>query len=286
MNTKIFKFLFVLTIVFSAYSASALSYVPPSGAACNFTRDLMPGTWGEDVRCLQQYLKTSGTSVSGFIYPDGNFGPLTSQALMQWQTMNGIPASGYFDATSRAKYFEISGYSGGGIFNPPFVDSEENRAAQRIKDTLEMMEDAEDEIEDSNKNTSSAKNSLEDAEEDLMDAVREFFIKKNFSKAFRLADDAFDNAEEAFEDAGGRTKKESAKEAIKDAKDAINDAENDIEEADDDGDDVDEAEDILRDAEDKLDEAEEEFDDKNYDKAEDLAEDAIELADDAVDAID
>ncbi len=116
MKTNILKALFLSAIVLLAARAEAQT--------CNFTRDLYQGTWGEDVRCLQQYLSTatgysapgygySGLPSQTYIIPDGFFGPLTAQALMQWQATKGIPASGYFDAASRAKYFELTGGAGG-----------------------------------------------------------------------------------------------------------------------------------------------------------------------------
>ena len=46
MKTKIFGVLFLASALFVALNAEA--------ANCNFTRDLGQGSWGEDVRCLQQ----------------------------------------------------------------------------------------------------------------------------------------------------------------------------------------------------------------------------------------
>lgn len=69
-----------------------------SGAAkCTFTRSLTVGSRGDDVKCLQEYLKVSPTS--------GFFGPLTKAAVAKWQSDNGVsPAVGYFGPLSQAKY--------------------------------------------------------------------------------------------------------------------------------------------------------------------------------------
>src|SRR3989344_5891551 len=118
MKTKIFAILFLGALPFMGSKAEALSMVYPGTTAytapvCNFTRDLGQGSWGEDVRCLQQYLSTAVAGgyggYQGYIIADGFFGPMTTQAVMQWQIMNGIyPAYGYFDAASRAKYLELT----------------------------------------------------------------------------------------------------------------------------------------------------------------------------------
>jgi hypothetical protein len=305
MKTNIFKLIFLGAVALFAFEADA--------STCNFYRDLAQGSRGEDVRCLQQYLNNAGfnTSFYQFSYPDGVFGPRTSQAVASWQAAYGLPSFGYFDATSRAKYFELmggvggigngdyynggyydGGYYGGGVSVDPgyqgyMYNNEEERARMRINDALIMMEDAEDEIEDSNENTNSAENSLEDAEEDMDDAIHAFFVDRDFSEAYDKADDAYKNAEDAFEDAGGDDgDREDAEDAIDDAEDAIDEAREEIEDADDDGADVDEAEDILDDAEDRLEDARDEYDDEDYDSAEELANEAEDLAQDAIDAID
>ena len=73
-----------------------------STAKCSFARSLTVGSKGEDVTCLQNYLKGAGhltVSATGF------FGSLTKVAVMKWQSANSIaPAFGYFGSVSRAKY--------------------------------------------------------------------------------------------------------------------------------------------------------------------------------------
>ncbi len=296
---KTLKILFLLGIGLFAFSAQAnyntnyytttTNYGNYYGAsACNFSRDLWQGMTGEDVRCLQQYLKDNAGGMN-FVYPDGIFGSLTRQAVMNWQMSYGIPASGIFDSFSRSKYFELTGGGyGGGDWSWNFGnDSYAQKATNKINEALEMIQDAEDEIDDSDDDTSSAEDSLEDAKDDMIDAVTAFFVDRDFREAFDKADDAFQNAEDAFDDAGGSSgDKEDARDAINDAQDAIDDARDEINYAEDNGADVDDAWDTLDDAENKLEDAEDEYDDKDYDDAEDLANDAEDLADDAVDDID
>ncbi len=281
MKTKVLKIVFLVVIAFCALGAEA-------STSCTFVRDMGEGMGGEDVRCLQQYLNDSGygTTFSRFSYPDGIFGPLTRQAVMHWQTTYGIPASGFFESLSRAKYFELignGGIGGGGIYLPP-VDSWERKAVEMIKNALMMVEEAQDEIGDSNRSSSSAKTNLRDAEKNIIDSLQAYFIDRNFAEAYNRASDALQNAEEAL-DNGGNTDKNDAKEAIDDAEDAIDDAEDDINNAASAGQNVNEARRLLDKARDRLDDAEDEYDDKDYDDAEELAKDAEEFADDAVDAI-
>jgi len=73
-----------------------------SADKCAFTRSLTVGSRGDDVTCLQNYLKGAGhLSVSA----TGYFGSLTKAAAASWQSANGVaPAVGYFGSISRAKY--------------------------------------------------------------------------------------------------------------------------------------------------------------------------------------
>src|SRR3990167_9993160 len=73
-----------------------------SADKCSFTRSLTVGSRGDDVTCLQNYLKTGGhLSVNA----TGYFGSLTKAATAAWQSANGVaPAVGYFGSISRAKY--------------------------------------------------------------------------------------------------------------------------------------------------------------------------------------
>ncbi len=81
----------------AALQAQLASQSPSSSAACSFSRDLTVGVKGDDVKCLQTYLKVSPTS--------GYFGPITQAAVSKWQSDNSVsPTAGYFGAKSRAKY--------------------------------------------------------------------------------------------------------------------------------------------------------------------------------------
>ncbi len=295
MKTHIFKVLFIFGLVFMAGGAEA--------NGCTFTRSLGEGARGEDVRCLQQYLMSSGNSYSyGYTATDGNFGPMTRQAVSLWQSRNGVyPAYGYFDPQSIAKYYELVPYStsynyyttGGSVLgastsiytNPITYSSTETRARQKIEEAVEAIEEAEDEIEDSSRNTSSAENYLEEAKDNLFQAVREFFVARDFADAEDFADDAIENAEDAQNEVDGGGNRSDADNAIDDARDAIEEAEDEIDDADDRGVYVRYAQDLLDEAQDLLDDAEEEFDDENYDEAEDLANDAEILAEEAIDEV-
>lgn len=293
MKTKIFKALFLSAIVLLAVRAEAQT--------CSFTRDLYEGSRGEDVRCLQEYLRSSQYGYT-YGYSDGVFGPMTRQALAQWQAGQGITASGFFDAISRARYSElmgnyniptpgvVGGYPGNYSYNSYVATPGAQRAQDKMWEALRMIGNAWDEIENTNRNTSSAKKDLKDAQDDLRDAAQEFFANGDYNDAYELAVDAFENAEDAFDkvDGGGSGTRADADDAIDDANDAIDDAEDEIDDARDRGVSstiINRAKDFLSDAEDKLDDAEEQFDDKDYDDAEDLANDAEDLAQDAIDEV-
>src|SRR3989344_471083 len=80
---------------------------PATGAVCNFSRNLSEGVTGDDVTCLQNYLKSTShfpaaTNSTGF------FGPTTKSSVIKWQTANGVaPASGFFGRISQEKYYTL-----------------------------------------------------------------------------------------------------------------------------------------------------------------------------------
>ncbi len=83
---------------------AALSASSSTSAGCSFTRDLTLGSKGDDVTCLQNYLKSKGffTYAGG---ATGYFGSITQSAVAAWQSSNAItPAAGYFGPKSRAAY--------------------------------------------------------------------------------------------------------------------------------------------------------------------------------------
>jgi peptidoglycan hydrolase-like protein with peptidoglycan-binding domain len=84
-------------------SGSSSASVPAAGK-CSFTRSLTVGARGDDVTCLQNYLKGTGhfTYAGG---ATGYFGGVTRTAVAAWQSANGVaPAAGYFGTLSRGKY--------------------------------------------------------------------------------------------------------------------------------------------------------------------------------------
>jgi peptidoglycan hydrolase-like protein with peptidoglycan-binding domain len=83
-------------------------------SGCSFTRDLTEGVSGDDVKCLQNYLSSTGHfkfagGATGF------FGPITKSAVAAWQAANGVsPSSGFFGPISRAKYASLVSVTTGG----------------------------------------------------------------------------------------------------------------------------------------------------------------------------
>ncbi|HRY31197.1 MAG TPA: peptidoglycan-binding protein [Candidatus Paceibacterota bacterium] len=257
---------------------------------CTFTRDLTVGSVGEDVRCLQQYLNSTGYTITesneGSLGQETTyFGTLTAQALARWQSNNGVsPATGYFGPVSRAKYSSftsgVSNGAGGTV-------SGQREAASSINEAVYTISEVYDKVR--NSKNSKAVGLWEDADE-LLDDAEAAYNKKQYDLALDFAEAAIEKADEAESALSSKTAstseaKSEARDAIADAEKAIDDAKDEIDEADDDGDDVDEAESILDDAREALNDAEEAYDDKDYDEAIELAEEAQDAADEAVDAI-
>ncbi|CAI7861501.1 unnamed protein product [Closterium sp. NIES-53] len=72
------------------------------GRACYFHRDLKRGSYGGDVSCLQEYLRTEGLL---YEEPSGYFGTATEEAVIKWQTSNAlVPARGIVGYSSRVAY--------------------------------------------------------------------------------------------------------------------------------------------------------------------------------------
>jgi hypothetical protein len=88
-------------------STSQLSSSPISGLSFNFTRNLLHGSHGNDVKELQIYLNTHGfpiaaTGPGSFGNETTYFGLATQKALAKFQAANGIvPAQGYFGPKTR-----------------------------------------------------------------------------------------------------------------------------------------------------------------------------------------
>lgn len=74
---------------------------------CEFSRWLYIGAKGEDVKCLQEFLKNEGFFKYPF-GPTGYYGIFTKKAVEEWQKVNEIkPVSGYFGSKSYLKYLDI-----------------------------------------------------------------------------------------------------------------------------------------------------------------------------------
>ncbi len=75
-------------------------------SSCTFTRDLMVGSRGTDVTCLQNALISGGHLGAG--YNTGYFGALTKAAVMKWQMASGVSNTGYFGPLSRARFMAMA----------------------------------------------------------------------------------------------------------------------------------------------------------------------------------
>lgn len=72
----------------------------PSLAFASFDVSLKYGAKGDAVRELQEFLVEQGTLIGS---PTGNFFALTLKGVKDFQTKNGLPATGFFGPQSRAK---------------------------------------------------------------------------------------------------------------------------------------------------------------------------------------
>ena len=73
----------------------------PKHRICNIIyRNMAPGTQGDDVVSLQEYLKSEGYFSAN---ATGYFGPMTAQAVAKWQSSQGVAAVGSFGPMSRER---------------------------------------------------------------------------------------------------------------------------------------------------------------------------------------
>lgn len=81
-------------------SAPSVTVTAPGTTSSAFKRNLKPGMDGADVTRLQSILIKKGYLR---VAANGHFGPSTKAALMAWQRVAKLPASGYFGPLSRSK---------------------------------------------------------------------------------------------------------------------------------------------------------------------------------------
>ncbi len=126
--------------------------IKADAATCTLYRDLMVGSVGEDVRCLQQYLNDEYLVRLGYTlgHPTGVYTGQTQSAVIWWQQAHGVvPATGYFGPLSRAKFQAVgftSGTGGGSVVGGVTGNNQEITVRTRILEALDAIEDAEDEI--------------------------------------------------------------------------------------------------------------------------------------------
>lgn len=292
----------VTAFVALAVLAALLAIMPLQASAattCAFANDLAIGSVGEDVRCLQQYLNSSGFVVAtGGVGSAGHettqFQTKTQAAVMKWQTAQGIsPASGLFGPLSRAKYAALTDGSVPTI--PPAtvtttttVDPNAGGAAAARAEITEAINSYENALEKAqNADTDDVDSILEKARVSLLDAVIAF-IDNNFVTATSLARTSRAHSEIAYDEIGSDEDEddgdeEDAQDAVDEAQDDLDDAWDDFDAAEEDDEDTGDAEDLLEKADDLLDDAENALDDEDWDDAMDLADDAQDLIDEALD---
>ncbi len=286
---------------------------------CNFNGYLEIGSTGEEVRCLQKFLNSSGFTISneGVGSPGketDTFREKTKEALVKWQiAKNILPATGYFGPLSRSTYeAEFAASSGSGATTqPPVVvpsnvtmipinpvptasvstnvstneSSKDKKLKKLIKEVRDAIKSAKRDIDnakDDGKDIAQPEKMITRAEDKFLDAVYAYFDAE-YDKSEELINKSKDYVKDSIKDISGSN--EDALDAINDAKDAMSDARKAINKAEDNDDDTDDSRNLYDKAKNKYDDAREEYDDENYDKAEKLAKEAENLFEDAVDAL-
>ena len=103
LNLKGVKFLAIIVLAVAILATFGIVAVQQADAACSITTTLRQGSTGAEVVCLQ-------TSLGG-LTPDGNFGPLTRAAVVNWQSISGLTPDGVFGPLSRAVWLANAGNS-------------------------------------------------------------------------------------------------------------------------------------------------------------------------------
>lgn len=174
---------------------------------CNFPRDLDLGVEGEDVRCLQKYLNSSGIKIAeeglGSIGKETNqFRELTKQAVVKWQKANNLsPASGFFGPMSRKLYYQK--YLAA---NPSVLTNTIGTSGTQSGSNTVIDNDDDDEADEDSED--------EDSDDSTTVNTNSGGVKDSFLKAIK----EIENAEDEIDDSN------EAENKIEGAKDDINDA--------------------------------------------------------------
>jgi pectate lyase len=104
-NAELIQQLLVQIQILQAELAKLTGKTPATSPQCTFTRLLYFSVKGDDVLCLQHYLKSVGYFTE---IPNGRYGPYTMDAVSRWQHAHGIIAApkeyGLWGEQSRALY--------------------------------------------------------------------------------------------------------------------------------------------------------------------------------------
>ena len=202
---------------------------------CQFSRTLDIGSVGEDVRCLQQYLNSSGTIVS----PTGVGSPgretnqyqsLTQRAVISWQMKNGVsPAVGTFGPVSQAKYRELTNGTNTTITTTPTTSVPSTTSTTNPNSSvgvgllLNEIKDLKDELTDAQQDLREARAEGNSNNSSETRDQREF--RDRFREVVRLIDDAQNEYDDRNLSSQDRA---SVKDDLDDAKEAIYEGSNAI----------------------------------------------------------
>ncbi len=199
LNNKTFKIIasvsaFTLTVIFLPVKVDAVSNIATE--KCAFSRDLDLDTEGDDVKCLQKFLNSSGFVItqSGAGSPGretGQLKSLTQQAIINWQKSNGIfPATGYFGTKSRQKYSDIlktqSIASVNGTGSKVTAVNTGGKSIETLnKELADLLKQAEVAKERSNTNTNptAIPSNLSSSEKDVRQAIQQAIKDLDDAKA-------------------------------------------------------------------------------------------------------
>ena len=280
--------------------AATLPFVT-SASECDFTRNLDIGSFGSDVKCLQEFLNRNnyGAVESGPGSPGletQRFGSVTKRGVQNWQRANGLPSSGFFGPQSRALYeSQKSAPANSGqstdtdisYDNSPATSTTQelqtNLALQTLfKESMIKVENAQKIVSDArgqDKDVTKATEVLDTGLKNLFDALFAYFENKPSRAIAELASAV--KTVENIRDQIGKGGKEDANDLYERADTAYDEARDHIREAsraDADEDDLKDAEKRLEDAKDALRDAKDELRDENWTRAIAFAQNSIDLS--------